>query len=129
MGVLDLAVPGGVRRRTSSPSLDAAELGASGSAIESAGISGPTPCLLTITAMLLASCTADRASADTAVETLHQQYNANDFQTMYARAAEQFRSATPEDDWVRFLTAVRRKAGAVASTSQTSSRVDPSISC
>lgn len=76
--------------------------------------------VLSAAALLVACGDAERATADAAVRAFHNEFNAGAYESTYASASAEFRTALPQADWTSLLQAVRRKAGMFESAQQTS---------
>lgn len=59
---------------------------------------------------------AVQQSESNAVPRLHELYDAENFDRIYADAHEKFRETTPKADYDKFMASVRRKLGRVKST-------------
>jgi hypothetical protein len=76
--------------------------------------------LAIVTVTILAACGLGKGKevATKSVETFHQQFNDSKFTEIYTAATPALKTATNEADFMKFIQAVRRKLGAVKSTSQ-----------
>jgi hypothetical protein len=77
--------------------------------------------LLVITAVtLLSACglTRGKEFATQSVDTFHQQFNDAKFREIYSAATPAFKSASKEEDFMKFMQAVRRKLGAFKTGTQ-----------
>ena len=64
------------------------------------------------------SFTKGKGMAEAAVAQFHNQYNAGQFQEIYAQADEEFKKSASEADFVSLLEALRRKLGTVGKAEQ-----------
>lgn len=67
-------------------------------------------------------------SGEAAVRTFHQQYNQQQFDALYAGSSQTLKESTPQPEFTRFITAVRRKLGAEVSAKRTGWNVQANTS-
>jgi hypothetical protein len=70
------------------------------------------------------SLTKGKGIAEAAVAQFHNQYNAGQFQEIYAQTDEGFKKATSEEQLTALLEALRRKLGTVKQSEQAGWRVN-----
>lgn len=75
------------------------------------------------------SCSTERSReiAELAVTRFHSQFNAGEYQEIYAQADQEFHKAATELDFADFLKTVHRKLGNVQRTEQTGFRVSTEL--
>lgn len=72
--------------------------------------------------LVVVGCSSEKvlSDADAATAKFHAEFNASQFDAIYSDTTPKFRSISPKDDYARFISAVRRKLGAVKSTERKS---------